>query len=383
MRRRITLVLTALAVLAGAAASTGTRAGGTPQARTLSLGFVGPLSGQIAMNGQLSSRGAQLAVDQINAAGGLRVRGVRYRLRLVLADDQTSPVDGLNAVSRLISRDKVFAILGPEFSDVVIPTLRVTQKHKVLQLYSTNSSLGRGVGSRYAFRLRVRDTKLAQAIVDYAVRAKRRRVGLSLLNNQYGRSGGQLLSAALRRRGLSVVATSTHNFGDRDLTSNATAMVRARADAVVSWTGPAESILLYRALRGFGWKGTFMHVNPDSIYVTIGKKEVEGVVGPQGWSPADTARRSRRFVAAYRSKFDQTPDEHSAAYYDGVRLLKTAVEAVGPNPDRVRRYIANLKRWQALQGVFHPATLPGDDLVTAVVLVRVQNGRLQIIRRYR
>jgi branched-chain amino acid transport system substrate-binding protein len=359
------------------------QASGAPT-RTLTLGFVGTLSGAVAMNGQLSSRGGLLAVDEINAAGGLKVKGVRYRLRMQLEDDAASPVNGVNAVSKLIGSDHVSAVFGPEFSDVVIPTLNVTAQHKVPQFFSTNSSFGPGVRTRYAFRLRVRDTRLSRTIANYvAALPGTHKAGLSLLNNPYGHSGGDLLNADLRARHIPVVATTEHNFGDRDLTSNAAAMVRGNADVVVSWTGPVESILLYRSLRNFGWHGTFMHVNPDSIYAAIGKSDVEGVVGPQGWSPADKNALSRHFVAAYKEKFGgQTPDEHSAAYYDGVRLFAKAVTTVGTNPDKIRAYISHLTKWQGLQGVFRPARLKNGDMITSVVMVKIRGGELQIIKRY-
>src|SRR4051794_32216024 len=104
----------------GKAASSGPQRGGT-----LTLGFIGTLSGDTALNGELSSRGAQLAIDSINAAGGIVSGNKRYDLKMVKEDDEGSPVAGINGVSRLISRDKVLAVLGPEFAHVVIPTIGI------------------------------------------------------------------------------------------------------------------------------------------------------------------------------------------------------------------------------------------------------------------
>jgi branched-chain amino acid transport system substrate-binding protein len=386
MRRTLLLCAVLVALLGvsscGGDDKSGTSSGGKP-AGTLTLGFVGTLSGDVALNGELSSRGAQLAIDQINADGGVSSQGKKYRFKMVKEDDEGSPVAGVNGVSRLIAKDKVLAILGPEFAHVVIPTLSKTAKNKVIQLYSTNSSLGPDAKSPYAFRVRVGDAKIASAIGDYAAGLPgKHRAGISLLNNQYGESGKELLSAELPKRGIPVVATASHDFGDRDLTSNAAAMIHNKADVVVTWTGPAESILLLKTLRDLGWKGTFMHVNPDSIYAGLGKQTVEGVVGPQGWPPTDTKPISQKFLSAYESKFHQMPDEHSAAYYDAVRLLQTAIQAVGTDPDKIRDYIANIKSWEGVQGTFRPKELGNGDLLTAVSLVKIENGQLKLLRQY-
>lgn len=350
------------------------------------LGFVGVLSGPIALNGELNSRGAMLAVEEINAGGGVSVGGTKRPLKLVLEDDQGGPTSGVNAVNKLVEQDKAFAILGPELSSVVIPTLELTRRHKVVQFHSTNSlATGKeGVHSPYAFRNRVEDTYLARAVVDYIANelgGKDRRVGISLLNNEYGRTGSSLVEQGLKEKGISVTAKVSHNFRDQDLTPSAAAILSDGADTVVTWSGPSESILLQRTLKNLGWKGTFIHGNPDLIYVSLGKEEVEGVVGPQGWAPAETREKSRKFVAAYRKRFNQVPDNHSAAYYDTVYLLRSAIEAVGLDADKVRDYVTTIKKWEGVQGNFHPADLTGGNLITDVVLVKIQNGELRILRK--
>jgi branched-chain amino acid transport system substrate-binding protein len=348
------------------------------------FGFVGVLSGPVALNGELSSRGATLAVEQINTAGGAVVGGARHQVRLVLEDDQGAPGAGVNAVNKLLLEDKAAAVLGPEFSNVVLPTLAITDQHKVIQFHSTNSSIGQGQARPFAFRSRVEDVYLARAVVDYIagdLGGKEHKVGISLINNEYGRTGSAALAKGLEERGVPVVTQVSHNFGDQDLTPNAAAMLSAGADVVVTWTGPAESIQLLRTLKSLGWRGSFIHGNPDSIFVSIGKEDVEGTVGPQGWVPTDPRPKSQEFVAAYRQRFKQEPDNHSAAYYDAVYLLKAAMEAVGMDPTRIRDYIAAQKRWEGVQGTYHPADLSGGSLITSALLVQVKDGQLKILRR--
>jgi branched-chain amino acid transport system substrate-binding protein len=332
----------------------------------------------------LNSRGAQLAAEEINGAGGVMAEGKPYQIQLTVEDDAGQPTRAINSVNKLIQEKKVIAILGPEFSNVVIPTVAITTKHKVIQLYSTNSTAYSGpVAPAYAFRNRVEDTYLSAAAVSYVkneLRGSERRVGISHLNNEFGRSGAENLKDELKTAAISVVAVVGHNFRDQDLTPNAAAMISNGADVVITWTGPSEAILLLRTLKHLGWKGELIHGNTDSVFIKIGEKEVEGVIGPQGWVPSDLTEKSQNFVRAYTKRFNQMPDTHAASYYDSVYLLKSAIEKAGLEPENIRGYLASLDGLIGVQGKFHPADLKGGNTLTKAVLVRVEGGQLKLLR---
>lgn len=360
---------------------------GAQQAEPIALGFIGVMSGANALNGELNSRGAILAVEQINAAGGVNVGGARRPLRLVVEDDRGTPPGAVNAANKLIQQDRAFAILGPDFSNNVLATLPITKSHGVLQIYSTISSatVDPSVRSEFAFRTRAQDTYWGRAAADYIIRqlGRNRRIGASHATIEFGITGANSVEIELKKIGLSYVERVSHNAGDQDLTASAAALIRARADVVVAWTLQAQGVLLLRSLKSLGWNGKFIYATPDPFFVGIGGNTVEGVVGPQNWAFTDPSPKSASFTTGYVTRFGgQFPSSHTAGYYDAVYLLKEAIERVGLNARAVRDYMLGLKSWEGVQGIFRPSQLSNGNLVAVVVMVEIRNGQPIILKRY-
>jgi branched-chain amino acid transport system substrate-binding protein len=356
------------------------------QAKTgsvITVGFIGVLSGPNALNGTLGSRGATLAVDEINKAGGISYKGVKHKINLVTEDDAGLPPNAVNAANLLIQQEHAFAILGPDFSNNVLGTLPITKANKVLQFYSTTSAATTSGdnNSPYAFRSRSADVYWADLVVKYIIAkvGKSAKVGTAAMNIEYGLTGIASVAGDLAHHGLVTVASTTHNFGAIDLSASAATLVKANANVVVAWTLQAQGVLLLRALRQLGWNGTFIYSTPDPIFIDVGQSDVNGVVGPQNWAAADKSARSKKFVKAYRAKYGDLPDGHAVAYYDAVYFMKYGIEKQGLNVPKVAKFLRNLKTWEAVQGTFTPGAFKNGNVTKVTVLVQIQNGQIKII----
>jgi branched-chain amino acid transport system substrate-binding protein len=352
------------------------------------LGLIGVLSGPLALNGEFCSRGAILAVEEINAGGGVTVPGGGKRpFKLVVEDDGGQPPNAVSAANKLIQSDKAFAILGPDFSNNVLPTLAITKRHEVLHIYSTLSGATTkpDVRSDFAFRTRAEDSVWARAAADYIANTlgRTRKVGISNINIEYGITGAQVLTEALKANGMTPVARASHKFGDLDLTPSAAAMVRAGVEVVANWDVQNTGVLLLRALRNLGWSGTYLHSTPDPILINIGREFVNGVTGPQNWAYTDPRPQGQRFAHAYNKRWSgQWPSSHSVGYYDAVHLIKEGIERAGLSTKAVRDHLAGLKRWEGVQGTFRPAELRDGNVTTAVVMIEIRNQQPVIVKRY-
>lgn len=375
----MSVLLSALMVLLGVQ--------GALAADPIKIGVVTPVTGPNADVGFHVVNGAMLAVEEINARGGVLAQGETERrlIELVVADDQARPDVGINAITKLIDSDRVFAFLGPDFSGVTAPSSYLSEEAGVPQLTSSLSAAITQMGNPWLFRLRPTDKVYAERIVEYAVDTlQSERIALSYTNNELGLSGiGEvekyLQSAYGRRPAVKV----SHGAGDRDLSSAAAAIVRSGADVVINWGLQTEAALLIRDLRNMGWNGTFLFQTADPIFVELAREYAEGVVGPQNWFHSAQDEQSAMFTERYTAAFGRLPTSHSAVYYDGIQLLAAAIEEVGLDRNKVREWLAGLTGHRGISGVYQTANLGGNgDMSLAVLMGEIRNGEPVEAARY-
>ena len=191
-RRVVTSGLFAAAVLAVSASASPSRA-----ADPIRIGQVAALSGPSAQSGEAITRGLQVAIDEINAAGGLL--GGR-KLELVQRDDESNPPKGLTAARELIFKEKVAAIFGGIDSPVSLAIVPMANKEKVpfIGVWAAATPITRnGANPNYVFRVSAVDALVDQRLLRHARdKLGARKAGLILINNPWGESNEQGLKAA-------------------------------------------------------------------------------------------------------------------------------------------------------------------------------------------
>ena len=146
---------------------------------------------------------------------------------------------------------------------------------------------------------------------------------------------------------------------------------------------PFSMALLLSALRNLGWKGVFVFQAADDIFLKQAEKLAAGVIGPQNWAYTKNDDRSKKFVAAFKAKFGKNPSPHSVIYYDGVYIIKDAIEHVGVDKQKIRDYIAGIKNFVGVEGRYHPADLQRGDMSTAVVIIKYDDNLVpQVIKEF-
>src|SRR5690349_17976273 len=144
-------------IAAGIAAATLAQAP-LASAQALKLGLVGIMTGPNAQNGEFCRNGAMLAVDEINAAGGVRTPdGKVHKLALEVVDDQGKPDVGLNAIRRLASDNEVIAFMGPDFTGITLPSLFVGDEAGMAQITSSIGAQITAQGNKHILRGRSND----------------------------------------------------------------------------------------------------------------------------------------------------------------------------------------------------------------------------------
>jgi branched-chain amino acid transport system substrate-binding protein len=341
-------------------------------AQVVKLGLVGIMTGPNAQNGEFCRNGAMLAIDEVNAAGGVKAPdGKMHKLALEVVDDQGKPDGGLNAIRRLASDSEVAAFMGPDFTGITLPSLFVGEEAGMPQITSSIGAQITAQGNKHILRGRSNDQVWMGALVDYIGKSlKAKSVGISFTNVELGRSGRDVAIKALADKyNLKPNVEVSHSAGDRDLTASAARIMKANPDVLINWGTQIEAALLLRSLRQLGWKGVFAFNAADDIFVGLAKETATGVVGPQNWVWSKPDEGTKKFVAAYRAKYGTAPSPHSIVYYDGVKLYADAIAKGGTARRDVLAAIKAMPTWKGVQGTYRP-NAPTGDMIASTVIIR-------------
>lgn len=327
----------------------------------------------------LYGQGLQMAVDEINAAGG-----VLQRPLTVLREDDHETVDrGRLVAQRLAQNNDVVAVIGHMQSYVSLPAAAIYDLFGIVHLAptATDPRLTRQ-GYRRLFRMTFTDRETGAQMADFAVTRGFRRVAIYYIRNAYGRS----LANAFEERALELGV----EMADRQsYDPNAVAGDRALTDILASWQDlnlsaifiagePREAAAMIRAARERGIDvpvlGGDALGTPD--FVSLGGRAVEGTVIATAFHPADERESARRFTAAFRQRYGLLPDASAALAYDAVRLLAHGMSrAESVDPDAVAAALHATTGWSGVTGPV-AFTDEGDLVERAIGRVVVRNGEL-------
>jgi branched-chain amino acid transport system substrate-binding protein len=321
--------------VAGALALFGCGGGANAQAPALTgkpirLGLIVPLSGGSADMGNSARVGAQIAIDEINMAGGFLGRPIE----LVIRDDKADPDTGLKAAEELVLREKVIGTLGFCNSGVAMKALDVFQKNQSILLVTC--ATGTAITSKYPpaqsfiFRTSARDALQTQFLVDDIVNRGYKRLALLVDSTGYGDAGLKDLEAAISKAGLPKPTTVRFKVGVKSVAEELKLLKQGGADALIGWTvGPEEGVIA-NSRAAIGWKVPFFGpwgLSHASAFLGS-SGAVEGSYMVQTVLPNSFLERNSSFILAYTKLSNEKPigSVMSAAQtYDAVNLLLRAM----------------------------------------------------------
>lgn len=357
-----------------AALTTGLRA-----AEPIKIGEIEPLTGKEAAFGQSSHRGLQMAVDEINARGGVLGRP----LVVVAEDNQSKPGDSATIAKKLVSRDKVVAIVSGATSSACLEAAPICQAARVPFVATTATAPEVTEKRDYIFRNCFIDPFQGAVLAKFAVtRLHAKRVALlTSVTTPYSVGLSRVFREKLAALGSTIVADQKYAEGDKDFRAQLTSIRAAEPDAIVATGFYTEAALICRQARslgincpilgGDGWEAPEL--------VEIGGKDVEGTYYLSHYSSESTAPEVRDFVQKYRAKFGgESPESTAPLAYDGMMIVAAAItRAGGTEGPKLREALAATKDFSGVTGM---TTIdPQRNASKAAVALIVKNGRPQYV----
>ena len=310
----------------------------------LKIGFTLSLTGGTDDYGKAARMGAQLALKEYNDKGGYQGQ----KVEAVIYDDETKPAKGVENVTRLITRDKVFAIVGPVNSGVALAIIDIAQKNQIplIDTIATAEQIierYQNAPKNYVFRVSLNDGIQTSFMIDYIKSRKYQRIGLMHDSTGWGQSGRDTALRLLKDANLDLAAgPEVFDQNDSDMTTQLTNMRDAIVDFVIAYSLAPAAVQIAKSMQKIGlkapWTGTWALVAPN--FLKLGGKElIEGVMAVTSYTPEHSANAKALHEKVERVFKDQGGDFHpvaTAQTYDGVRLLLNALDKVGPDPQKIR-----------------------------------------------
>ena len=333
MQRR-TLLKASAAALAPAIWSSRAHAAGVSD-KEIVLGTHLDLSGPVAFVMPVFRNGIQMRIDEINEAGGLNGRKIRF----IIEDNASQPAQAVRAVDKLIRKDEVFGLLCPFGSGPSVATAKKVVDAGVLMFgpYAASALVRQAAGpSPLLFTTNPHYDTTTSAGVRWATGSLgSKRVGLIYQEGAFGELVGKGVKAALPGRGLPLVAEASYKVGDIDLSSQVARMQAANADLIVMATTTRETIAVAAEVKKLGLAGVnLLSASPGraGLTVAVGKQAMENVYGCGIWNihPAEAASPAlKAWSESYRKRFNSAPDDVALAFYEYAGWFLQAVERAG------------------------------------------------------
>ncbi|GAA4301182.1 ABC transporter substrate-binding protein [Actinomadura luteofluorescens] len=305
----------------------------------ITIGMAIPLSGSSADIGPYMKNGAQMAVDEINARGGVGKR----KLRLRVEDDACDPKTAVAAASKLVAA-KIAVSVGGYCSGATLPTLPVFDRARIPMIIpAANSTELVAQRLKHVFLINGTGDQQAVAAMNWMTKSGPKKVAVLHDNTSYSKDIALRTAAALDRPGGPDKATlDAVNPGESDYSANIANVLKTHPDFIY-WTGYyQEGGLLLRQFRQASYTGGFM-VGDGSVDAKLikiaGGKAADGVFATMTQTP-DTIEGAGGWISSYKQKFGSDPGPYSTQSYDAVRVAAEGIaKAGGTDGDKIAKQL--------------------------------------------
>jgi branched-chain amino acid transport system substrate-binding protein len=306
---------------------------------TLKVGLVAAMSGQSAKSGEAIVRGLSLAIDEINAKGGV----LGKKVELVVRDDESNPAKGVIAARELVQREKVAAFFGGLDTPVSIAIVPFVNQAKVpfIGVWAAGTAITQnGAPENYVFRVSAVDDLVDVALVNHAMKIYDvKKPGMILINNPWGESNEKGLKVALEARKLPFAGIEKFQDADVDVVPQLTRLKSQGADALFLVANVAPSSQVVKSLDRMGWNvPVISHWGPaGGRFTELAGPSAQKVHFIQTFSfSGNTSPKAVAVLGALKKKYpeikslaDVTPAVGIANSYDAMHLLAMAIANAG------------------------------------------------------
>lgn len=316
--------------------------------QTIKIGLVTALSGQSARAGEAISRGLAVAIDEINAKGGVRIGNQSHKLELLRRDDESIPAKGVIAARELYFKEKVAVLIGGLDSPVALAIVPIANENKLpfMDPWAAGTPITKnGAKDNFVFRVSAVDELVDKAMLQYAQKTyNARKPGMILVNNPWGESNEKGLTAALADKKMKAAGIEKFEGNDVDVVPQLSRLKSAGTDVLflVGNVGPSSQVV--KSLDRMGWMPPIVsHWGPaGGRFTELAGPSAKNVHFVQTYSFfGNQSPVGQKVLKALMAKYpdikgagDVTPAVGVANAYDAMMLSALAIQNAGSTDGR-------------------------------------------------
>jgi branched-chain amino acid transport system substrate-binding protein len=351
----------------------------------IKIGVIAELTGDVPAVGASCKNAAEMAVAEINDAGGIQLGDKKYPVKLIIEDNAGKADQSASSAQKLITQQKVTAIVGPNASRYALPAAEIAETSKTVLITPWSTAPKATLDSKtnaskkYVFRacfidpfqggvlakFTLNDLKLKKAAVLYDVASEYNKGIAEIFKEVYEKNGGK------------IVAFETYTTNDKDFSSQLTKIKQANPDIIFLPNYYSEVPLQIQQAKRLGIKAPF--IGSDSWgseeLVKLCGKDCNDYYFSTHYAADSASDTTKKFIANYKTKYGTTPDDVAALTYDSFGLLFQALKTAGKNDRQaVRDALAKIPQYEGVTGNMQFKEGSGDPIKSAVIL-KIKDGK--------
>jgi branched-chain amino acid transport system substrate-binding protein len=356
-------------------------------ADTIKVGAVLAVTGPASFLGAPEAKTLEMLVEEINAKGGIKGK----KIELIIKDTGADPQKAVSFAKQLIDEEKVFAIIGPSTSGETMQIKNIAEEGKTILLSCAAAEVIVNPVAKYVFKTPQMDKDAVLRIFKAMKAMKISKIGVMSSNTGFGAAGKAQIEKLAPDHGIEILANVVYDKAATDLTAEVTKISAAKVQGIINWSiEPAQSICIKGARQICPNVPVFQSHGFGNInYVKAAGVAAEGVIFPAGrLLVADTlpsTNPQKSVLVDYKKKYEAKYKEDVSTFgghaYDAMMILVKAVETAGPDKEKVRDAIENMKGFVGTGGVFNFSATDHNGLdINAFELLTVKNGKFVVFQ---
>lgn len=361
-------------------------------ADTIKIGFNIELTGDIPKVGESSKFAAEMLKEDINKAGGLQVGNKKYMLEFVYEDNEAKAESAVTAALKLIEKDQILAMIGPNSSKQAVPAGQVANDNQTVMVtpWSTNPDTTKD--RPWVFRAAFLDPFQGPVAVNFAVEQFKAKTSAVLydLENDYSKGLAEIFRSEFEKKmGKGTIkAFESHGTKDQDFSAQLTKIVAAKPDFIFVPDNYNQVALIVKQARQLGYKGPFMGSDSwgSSELMTLCGDVCKGQFFSTHYAAAGATGATKEFIDRYNKKYGYIPDDVAALTWDATRIVLKAVQDTKElsgklKKDRkaVRDAMAAIPSFEGITGSMK-FDAQGDPIKCAVVVKISDQGTFEFTK---
>ncbi len=388
--RKITFLLIVAVVFAMMFVFSGCSGG--ERENIIKIGINAPLTGDIPKVGEGSKFAAQMWLEDINKAGGIQVGDKKYKVQLVIEDNESKSDSAVKANTKMITQDDVLVIIGPQSSAQAVPAGEVANKYKTTMISPWSTNPATTLNRPYVFRGCFLDPFQGPVVANFIVEefGFTKAAVLYDVASDYPKGLAEVFKAAWEKKNGagSVVAYESFTTKDTDFSSQLTKIIRSGAEVLFTPQYYNEVPLIVKQAKDLGWKGPIVGSDSWGSAETIELcgEPCYGQFFSSHYAAAGAKGATKEFIDRYNKAHGYIPDDVAALTWDALHLAQKAIENAGKltgktEADRtaVRDALAKIKNFKGITGNM-TFTEEGDPIKCAVIVKINDKGEYEFYK---